>query len=87
MTLERPYDEIEPFKLSEGRRLWHKFIRNPIGVVGGMILLTVMMGAVLADYVAPHEPNKQRLMARFQTAVLGRGGQHDLCARNRQCRP
>ncbi len=74
MTLERPYDEIEPFKLSEGRRLWHKFIRNPIGVVGGMILLTVMMGAVLADYVAPHEPNKQRLMARFKPPFWAEGG-------------
>lgn len=66
MARERSYDEIEPFKLSEGRRLWRKFTRNPIGVVGGIILLTVIMGAVLADYVAPHEPNKQRLMARFK---------------------
>lgn len=66
MARARSYDEIEPFKLSEGRRLWRKFTRNPIGVVGGIILLTVIMGAVLADYVAPHEPNKQRLMARFK---------------------
>ncbi len=66
MARARSYDEIEPFKLSEGRRLWRKFTRNPIGVVGGIILLTVIMGAVLADYVAPHEPNKQRLIARFK---------------------
>jgi peptide/nickel transport system permease protein len=66
MTLERSYDEIEPFKLSEGRRLWRKFTRNPIGVIGGIILLTVIVGAVFADYVAPHEPNRQRLIARFK---------------------
>jgi peptide/nickel transport system permease protein len=66
MTLERPYDEIEPFKLPEGRRLWRKFTRNPIGVIGGIILLTVIIGAVFADYVAPHEPNRQRLIARFK---------------------
>lgn len=74
MTLERPYDEIEPFKLSEGRRLWRKFTRNPIGVIGGIILLTVIVGAVLADYVAPHEPNKQRLIARFKPPFWAEGG-------------
>ena len=74
MTLGRPYDEIEPFKLSEGRRLWRKFTRNPIGVIGGIILLTVIVGAVFADYVAPHEPNKQRLMARFKPPFWADGG-------------
>jgi len=74
ITLERPYDEIEPFKLSEGRRLWRKFTRNPIGVIGGIILLTVIVGAVFADYVAPHEPNKQRLMARFKPPFWADGG-------------
>ena len=39
-----------------------------------MILLTVIMGAVLADYVAPHEPNKQRLMARFKPPFWAEGG-------------
>lgn len=74
MTLERPYDAIEPFKLSEGRRLWRKFARNPIGVIGGMILLTVIVGAVFADYFAPHEPNRQRLMARFKPPFWAEGG-------------
>jgi peptide/nickel transport system permease protein len=74
MTLERPYDEIEPFKLSEGRRLWRKFTRNPIGVIGGIILLTVIVGAVFADYVAPHEPNRQRLIARLKPPFWADGG-------------
>jgi peptide/nickel transport system permease protein len=74
MTLERPYDEIEPFKLPEGRRLWSKFTRNPIGVIGGIILLTVIIGAVFADYVAPHEPNRQRLIARFKPPFWAEGG-------------
>jgi peptide/nickel transport system permease protein len=74
MTLERPYDEIEPFKLSEGRRLWHKFARNPIGLIGGVILLTVFVGAVCAEYFAPHEPNRQRLVARFKPPFWAEGG-------------
>jgi ABC-type dipeptide/oligopeptide/nickel transport system permease subunit len=74
MLLERPYEESEPFKRSEGGRLWRKFTRNPVGVVGGLILLTVLMGALLADYVAPHEPNRQRLMARFKPPFWAEGG-------------
>jgi peptide/nickel transport system permease protein len=74
MTLERPYEEIEPFKLSEGRRLWRKFTRNPIGVIGGIILLAVIVGAVFADYLAPHEPNRQRLIARLKPPFWADGG-------------
>lgn len=74
MTLERPSDEIEPFKLSEGRRFWRKFTRNPIGVIGGIILLTVIIGAVFADYFAPHEPNRQRLIARLKPPFWAEGG-------------
>jgi ABC-type dipeptide/oligopeptide/nickel transport system permease subunit len=74
MTLDRPYDEMEQFKLSEGRRLWRKFLRNPIGMAGGVILLIVLVGAVFAEYIAPHEPNKQRLMARFKPPFWAEGG-------------
>jgi ABC-type dipeptide/oligopeptide/nickel transport system permease subunit len=74
MTLERPYVEFDQLKQSEGRRLWRKFIRNPIGVIGGIILLTVLVGAVFAEYAAPHEPNRQRLMARFKPPFWAEGG-------------
>ena len=74
MTVERPYDEMEQFKLSEGRRLWRKFLRNPIGVAGGVILLIVLTGAVFAEYFAPHEPNRQRLVARFKPPFWAEGG-------------
>jgi ABC-type dipeptide/oligopeptide/nickel transport system permease subunit len=74
LTLERPYDELERFKLSERRRLWRKFVRNPVGLVGGVILLTVLVGAVFAEYLAPQEPNRQRLMARFKPPFWAEGG-------------
>jgi len=74
MTLERPYVEVDQFKRSEGRRLWRKFTRNPIGVLGGIILLTVFVGAVFAEYIAPHEPNRQRLVARLKPPFWAEGG-------------
>jgi peptide/nickel transport system permease protein len=74
MTPEGPDAKIERFKLSEGRRLWRKFTRNPVGVIGGIILLIVIVGAIFAESLAPHEPNKQRLMARFKPPFWAEGG-------------
>jgi peptide/nickel transport system permease protein len=74
MTRRLPSEALEPFKLSTRRRLWRKFIHNPVGMVGGIILLTVVVGAVFADYIAPHEPNKQRLIARFKPPFWADGG-------------
>jgi ABC-type dipeptide/oligopeptide/nickel transport system permease subunit len=56
------------------RQRWRKFVRHPLGVVGGLILLVVFGSALLADYLAPHEPNKQRLVARFKPPVWAQGG-------------
>jgi peptide/nickel transport system permease protein len=39
-----------------------------------MLLLAVISGAVLAEQVAPHEPNKQRLIARFKPPFWAQGG-------------
>lgn len=74
MTQRLPFDELESCKFSPRRRLWRKFIRNPVGVVGILVLLTVVVGAAFADYVAPHEPNKQRLIARFNPPFWSAGG-------------
>lgn len=63
-----------PLPASPRRRRWRKFTRHPLGVMGGVILLVVFGSAICADYLAPHEPNKQRLMARFKPPVWAQGG-------------
>jgi ABC-type dipeptide/oligopeptide/nickel transport system permease subunit len=65
---------LEPLKLAARRRLWRKFLRNPVGILGAVLLLTVMGGAVFADHLAPHEPNRQRLLARFKPPFWVAGG-------------
>jgi ABC-type dipeptide/oligopeptide/nickel transport system permease subunit len=45
-----------------------------LGVLGGIILLVVFGSALCADYLAPHEPNKQRLVARFKPPAWAPGG-------------
>jgi peptide/nickel transport system permease protein len=74
MTRQLPLEELEPYKLSARQRLWQKFIRNPVGVVGALVLLVVLGGAVLAEHIAPHEPNRQRLIARFKPPFWASGG-------------
>ena len=59
---------------SPRRHRWRKFVRHPLGVVGGLILLVVCGSALLADSLAPHEPNRQRLVARFKPPVWAQGG-------------
>jgi peptide/nickel transport system permease protein len=59
---------------SPRRHRWRKFVRHPLAVFGGIILLVVCGSALLADYLAPHEPNKQRLVARFKPPVWAPGG-------------
>jgi peptide/nickel transport system permease protein len=59
---------------SPRRHRWRKFVRQPLAVLGGIILLVVCSSALLANYLAPHEPNKQRLVARFKPPVWASGG-------------
>ena len=59
---------------SPRRHRWRKFVQHPLGAIGGIILLVVCGSALLADYLAPHEPNKQRLVARFKPPVWAPGG-------------
>lgn len=47
---ERPVGRGEP--------LWHRFVRNRLAVVGLVILLLMVLGAVGAPWVAPFEPDK-----------------------------
>lgn len=60
--------------LSPRRRLWRKFTRNPVGIIGAFVLLLVIGSALFANQIAPHEPNKQRLIARFKPPFWMTGG-------------
>ncbi len=47
---ERPVGKSEP--------LWRRFVRNRLAVVGLVILLLMVLGAVGAPWIAPFEPDK-----------------------------
>jgi peptide/nickel transport system permease protein len=60
--------------VSSRLRQWRKFTRNPVGIIGVLILLGVIGVAIFADHLAAHEPSKQRLIARFKPPAWMQGG-------------
>jgi peptide/nickel transport system permease protein len=53
---------------------WRRLARNPLALLGGAILLVVVGSAVLAPWVAPHDPATQSLLRRFTPPVWAPGG-------------
>jgi peptide/nickel transport system permease protein len=56
-------------------RAWRKLARNPAALTGVLILAVVIGAAVVAPYVAPHDPARQSLIRRFTPPVWLPGGQ------------
>jgi ABC-type dipeptide/oligopeptide/nickel transport system permease subunit len=75
-TLPTPGVEyaLETGRPGERSRLWRKFNRNPLAIIGGVILLVVIGAAVAAPWVAPHDPATQSLIRRFTPPVWAPGG-------------
>ncbi len=55
-------------------RAWRKLVRNPGAIAGALILLTVIVAAVAAPHVAPHDPARQSLIRRFTPPLWVQGG-------------
>lgn len=51
-------DRLTPFLISL-RRTWDQFTRSPIGAIGLVILVGIIIVAVFAPYIAPHAPDWQ----------------------------
>jgi peptide/nickel transport system permease protein len=64
----------EALRPSEGPRLWRKMSRNPLALLGGVILLVVVGSAIGAPWIAPHDPATQSLIRRFTPPVWAPGG-------------
>ena len=58
----------------ERSRTWRKLARNPAALAGTLILLVVVVAALGAPWVAPHDPAKQSLVRRFLPPAWAPGG-------------
>jgi ABC-type dipeptide/oligopeptide/nickel transport system permease subunit len=59
---------------AERAGVWRKLGKNPLAVLGGVILLVVVGAAIAAPWIAPHDPAKQSLIRRFTPPVWAPGG-------------
>ena len=63
-----------PVSAVERSRVWSKLVRNPAAIAGALVLLVVIVSALGADWLAPHDPAKQSLIRRFTPPVWQAGG-------------
>jgi peptide/nickel transport system permease protein len=47
-------------------RFWARFTRNKLAVFGALIIAILLVGAVLAPIIAPHDPIKSNIRERLQ---------------------
>ncbi|MFS8570643.1 MAG: ABC transporter permease [Thermaerobacter sp.] len=62
-------------KRDNWRRMWYRFTRNPLSVVGLVIVLVTGLAAIFADYIAPY-PEHAGAFVDFGNAMKPPGGQY-----------
>lgn len=55
-------------------RKWLRFLRNPLPVIGLLLVLSFVLAALLAPWVAPHDPNAADLRNRLSPPSWLPGG-------------
>jgi ABC-type dipeptide/oligopeptide/nickel transport system permease subunit len=63
-----------PARPAERSRSWRKLARNPAAMAGALVLAVVVVAAVAAPWVAPHDPATQSLIRRFSPPLWAPGG-------------
>ena len=73
------------------QRVLRRFFRNPLSVIGLVVVLVLLFIAIFAPLVAPHDPAKQHLIEKLPGAAHERlalkilvaarrlADQHNLC--------
>ena len=64
-----------PVRISQSQRMWVTFSRNRTALAGGVIALFILLVAILAPWISPHDPLEQdpfyRLAGRNEKHWLG----------------
>ncbi|RMF85072.1 MAG: ABC transporter permease [Nitrospinota bacterium] len=57
-------EALAPAKQKTGSRLWSSYRRNGFAIAGSILLCLFVLSALLAPFIAPHDPYEQELRAR-----------------------
>ena len=53
---------------SQGQLMWRKFVRHRLAIVGGCILVAMYLGALVCEFIAPYDVDRQVDLA-YRTAL------------------
>lgn len=69
--LTQPDSEAVIKKRSQAKEVWRRFRRNRQAMIGLIMLLILVFGAVFANVIAPYDPLKQDIIHRLQPPSSG----------------
>jgi peptide/nickel transport system permease protein len=69
---DRSFDDEKP--LSRTRLILRKMWHLRLGVIGGGVVLCLLITAIFAPLIAPHDPYKQDIVNRLEPPVWSEGG-------------
>ena len=64
LLLLKTNDPVE-FYETQLQRLWRRFSSHRLAVIGGCIVLTLLISAIFADLISPHDPLDLDTSRRF----------------------
>jgi len=66
---DRPVDAVAGptfhYYESQSRRIWRRFLQHRLAVAGGGVVIMLIIMALLADFIAPHDPLSLDTQRRF----------------------
>jgi len=73
-TEEIGHPGAERFRRKRGRDMLVALSHSPAGMAGAFIILVVIVCAIAAPWIAPHDPKQHELRSRFQAPMWAEGG-------------
>jgi peptide/nickel transport system permease protein len=57
--------DVSEYYESQGRRIWRRFLHHRLAVAGGCVVIALLLMAIFADIIAPHDPLALDTQRRF----------------------
>ncbi|MGQ7278873.1 ABC transporter permease [Brevibacillus thermoruber] len=73
-TADRPLAETAQPPVSEWKRTYRKFVKNPVGIIGLAMVLMITLMSIAAPLMTSHDPIDVHLEKKLQPPVWQEGG-------------
>ena len=59
-------NEVQNFSADRSVKLIYRLFQDPMGAVGLLIVISFLMIAIFADFIAPYDPSKINILSKLQ---------------------